>query len=314
MISSKELQLEDVLFPIIQAPVFAKINDKIFKIHGKKALINSNNNYPISVVSNCYKIITNKEAYNYGVECMKILFKMNNEKNIKIYNIKTPETMSFCHIDLITEDNHFSFQGYDKYFPFIRITNSYNTMYKLSFRVGFCRGICENGIIFGDESIKFSFSHLKNYERGIDFSIKEKEFETILNKFKSNIQILTEHSLPGNYSFELFCKAMNIKIDLSIENKEKRKKEIEKLKFIKQYYFSKLSEYIKQVGDNFYALYNVITDYSSNGIDENGTLAMRINGRQMKAGLWLKEISELLVSENLEYENYLKEYLEMMKN
>lgn len=302
------VSLKEITFPVDTAPVYIKTDkssNNFMQVKGKKAIINTNTNNPISIVSDGYEIITNKEAYEYGIICLKTLFKTGNEDIFKVYNIITPMTMSFCHIDLINEKINFSLFKNDKYIPFIRITNSYNTMFKLGFRIGICRSICKNGVIFGEDSIKYSFNHLKNSIKEIDFKIKEKEFETIFSKFKINVQNLINNTFPSQYSFALFCKAINYDTDVMNYDEKTKIRKLDNFNKLKKYFDSKHLYYTKEVGNNYYALYNVITDYSSNGIDNNESLAVRMNGRQLKAGLWLDDISELIRKNNIDFEDYL---------
>lgn len=302
------VSLKDITFPVDTAPVYIKTDkssNNFTQVKGKKAIINTNTNNPISIVSDGYKIITNREAYEYGIICLKTLFKSGNEKFFKVYNIITPMTMSFCHIDLINENIHFSLFKNDKYIPFIRITNSYNTMFKLGFRIGFCRSICKNGVIFGEDSIEFSFDHVKNSKKVIDFNIKEKEFETILNKFKINLRNLINNTFPSQYSFALFCKAIGYDTNVMNYDEKTKIRRLDDLNKLKKYFDKKHSDYSREVGNNYYALYNVITDYSSNGIEDDGNIAIRMNGRQVKAGIWLDEISEIISKDNIDYEDYL---------
>lgn len=302
------VNLKDIIFPIDTAPVYIKTDkssNNFVHFKGKKAIINAKTNNPISIVSNGYEIITNQEAYEYGIICLKTLFKINIEKYFKVHNIITPMTMSFCHIDLTDENIHFSLFKNDKYFPFIRITNSYNTMFKLGFRIGFCRSICKNGVIFGEDSIKFSFNHVKNSKKEIDFKIKENEFDSIFNKFRINIENLLKNTFPNQYSFALFCKAIDYDTDVMSYDEKTKIRRLDNLNKLKKYFDKKYSDYTREVGDNFYALYNVITDYSSNGSEDNGNLATRMNGRQVKSGIWLDEISELISKENIDFEGYL---------
>gem|GEM_PF-632419 len=303
--------LDDVIFSLEKRDVFVDLgNHKLDKIPGKKAIINANTKKPISIIGNDYEIITNKEAYEYGIQCMKTLFKLNGNDGIELFNIISPETRSFCHIDLFIKDKDFVTLE-EHYRPFVRVTNSYNRMFKLSFKIGVCRNICKNGMIFNSEAISFNYSHVKGAREKVNFKIKADEFERILNKFKSDMEIIREKTFPAEYSFLIFCKALDLTFDLSNVDELKSARETERLTSYRNIFNNKLDKYEKELGSNYYAIYNVITDIGTHGFDNDKLFATRVNSRQAKAGIWLDQITEMLRKENINYEVYLKDYLEL---
>lgn len=307
----KSLTLNDILFPVHKSPIYIKNNDNngFKKIAGKTAIINSRNDEIISVVSNGYEIITNEEAYNYGESSFKSLFKTVNEDRIEVFNIISPESKSFCHIDLRSKDKKVDILG-NEYFPFVRITNSYNAMYRLYFRIGICRWICKNGMIFGEEAIKLSYIHSKGAKERLKIQVKPDLIDNILNKFKTEVETLQQYSCEDKYKFPLFLKALGI--DPSKQsNKEENPLKIEKIQL---QFEDKLSKYEIELGKNFYALYNVITEFGTFGFNDERMLNTKINSRQTRTGGWIKEISELLTQKELNYEEYLEDYLEAIKN
>lgn len=307
----RNINLNELFFPILKQDIFTKPehSDKFYKIPGKVALINAISKQPISVVSNDYEIFHNKDAYEYGIQCLKILFKLNSKDKIEIFNIIRPETLSYCHMDLICPDKIFDYEQ-DKYFPFVRITNSYNKLYKLYFRIGVCRFICENGMIFGADSIKFSYNHVKGSKELIQFDIKENSMDSILNKFKSNLQILCQSKFNFDYTFPMIYKFIGITPGCKI----KTEKQYKILCNLNDKIEDLTKQYMKSLGDSFNTIYNVITDISSTGVKDENLLITKIHNRQTRAGFWLDQITELLRSKKFDYKEYLKEYLEISKN
>jgi hypothetical protein len=292
--------LNDITFPVRAAPVYTNVGNlggNYKRITGKKAIINCLTNDAISVVSDNYEIITNKEAYEYGLKCFTTLFKSGKDK-AELYNITAPKSGSFCHMDLVNKDKRFIYKS-DEFFPFLRITNSYNKFFKLSFRIGVCRDICRNGIILGEESIKFYFYHSKKARRMIDFSIKQGEFERILNKFKTDIDIIKEKTFPEKYSFLLFCKALGLTFDLHNEDENKKEKAKEKLVSYERYFNNILSKYVNQLGSNFYSLFNAITEVGTYGFESDKLFVTKVNSKQTRAGTWLNQI--VLVQRKMEF-------------
>lgn len=312
-----DLVLKDIIFPVVKAPVFTMMKEKpdeYIRIPGKIALIDSASDKPLSVVSNDYELITNEQAYEYGQRCMRVLFDMEKKSKIELFNIIAPKTRSFCHIDLFADKRDFKFQTKDEYKPFVRVTNSYNAMFRLSFNVGFCRSICKNGVIFGEESIKFTFSHTRDVKKEINFEIHKNGFEILLNKFKSDIELILSHTMPKEYSFPMFCKALGLNIDLTGMNEKEKTAKLENLNKTKTFFEKMMFKYIEQIGDNYYALYNAVTAVATFGFEEENLYVTRVNSRQKRAGIWLSQISDMLRKGDIDYEDYLKDYLELSRN
>jgi len=307
----RNTNLDELFFSVISQDIFTKIgaSDKLLKIPGKQVLINASNNTPISVVSDDYEIVTNKDAYGYGSDCMKELFKLKKDENIEIFNIIRPSTLSFCHMDLVCPTKKFEYKK-EKFMPFVRITNSYNKLFKLYFRIGICRSICENGMIFGEDSIKFSFNHMKGKNDKVHFDINSDDFERILDKFKSEIEILMENKFDFEYSVPMVYKGLGIKPNIDVKTKKQR----EFIVNLENKISDLLKIYRMSLGDNFYSIYNIITDISSRGIEDESLLITKIHSRQARAGRWMSYISNELRNERFVYDEYLEDYLKLRKN
>lgn len=310
-VNARNTDLNEIFFSVKMQEIFTKAGENgiSIKIPGKKVLLNARSNYPISVVSDDYEIITNEEAYLYGIKCLKTLFKITEEDGIDIFHINRPSTLSFCHIDITSKAKTFEYRS-DNYFPFVRVTNSYNKMFKLYFRVGVCRSICENGMIFGDNSIKFSYNHMKGASEKVNFEIESTALDKILSKFKSNVEILSDKSFNYKFLFPMVYKGLGVaprKQPLSTKQKENAVNldiEINRLNDI----------YLKQIGDSFYSVYNIITDISTRGIENESFGTSRTHNRQISAGRWMTVVSDMLRNDNFDYEKFLKDYLNASKN
>lgn len=310
----EEINFADIFFPVDEEKIYIKSGERYKAAVSHKAIIDSNSKKLISVVSNSYKLISNEKAYKYGKKCVKELFEINNESDIILYNIISPKTFSFCHIDLICNKSEMKIIK-DNYKQFVRVTNSYNTSYKLGFSIGFCRSICKNGIIFDKNSIDFKFSHIKNVNtEEIDFLIKKAEFENLKKKFVQDLEYLNGHKIEKKFGFALFCKALDIKFRLNGNSTDRQKKLAkEKLDTYQDYFYKKFDEYSKELGENLYSLFNVITDFSSNSDEINSSFTNTFNSNQRRAGRWLFDfIDHKKKGETIE--KYLENYLYLTKN
>lgn len=310
----KELNLKDISFPVTQENIFIKSGDNYKKAATYKAIINSEKGNLISIVSNSYKLITNDKAIEYGKKCMKELFDLKNESDIKLYNIISPKTFSFCHIDLICKKSDLRIIK-DDYMQFVRVTNSYNKSYRLGFSIGFCRGTCKNGIIFNQNSIDFKFSHSKNVNtEEIDFLIKKNEFGNLKREFIRDLEYLSNLQIEEKYNFPLFCKALDLRFNLNGNSTDLQKEKAkEKLENYQKYFYDKYEKYSTELGNNLYSMYNVITDFSSNSAEFNSSFTNTFNSNQRRAGLWLVDFTQRNKN-NLNMDDYLKDYLYLKRN
>lgn len=308
-VKERDINLDEIFFNVRKQDVFTEINGQKIKIPSNKVLVNAENDQPISIVSNSYEIVTNKSAYEYGLMCIKKLFNLDKVDKVNVYNISKPNTKSFCHIDIFCPDKKYVFKD-DEFFPFVRITNSYNKMFKLQFRIGVCRWICKNGMIFDEDSIKFSYSHMKGANNEINFDLKANVLEEILKKFKSDIEILSDNKFNYDFIFPMIYKGLGIKPykeDMTLKQKENAEKLNHTISIL-----NKTCQ--EQNGENFYSVYNILTDISTRGIEKESFAANKTHHRQLRAGKWVSEISEMLRKGPFNYTEYLKEYIETVKN
>lgn len=307
--TERNINLQEMFFNVNLQDIFTDINGHNVKIKGKKALINTADNIPISIVSDGYEIITNELAYEYGLKCLTILFKLNAHDKIEVFNITRPSTLSFCHIDIISPDRKFHFKN-DEYIPFVRITNSYNKMFKLHFRVGVCRWICENGMIIGDNSIRFSYNHMKGASEKVNFEIKADALEEILERFRNDVEILSNKQFNYEFLYPMIYKGLGMKPRKEPMSEKQR----ENAEEIDSAIVNLNKRYREEIGGSFYSVYNILTDICTRGIENESFAATRTHQRQLRAGKWLAEISTLLHKGSFDYKEYLKDYIESVKN
>jgi len=233
---ARNTNLQDALFPVGFVDIFidGMTDGEPFKpvkipVDKYQAIINQDNGDILCVVTKDYKLITNEQALEFGKECYKRVFNINDTKNFEVFNIVTSSTKTICHIDVIQKGYEINIYKQEVYIPYVRITNSYNRTRALSFDLGFCRKLCDNGVIFEKETIKFSFYHTKQIIKEVEFKILPNKLETLKNKFIEYSKKLSECPVPNEKAIPLMCKIMDIKFNL-----EKKGKELEKEKRTKK--------------------------------------------------------------------------------
>jgi hypothetical protein len=139
---SSNAKLQDLLFKVekeklyvdlvpIEPTLFDDSATQLILLDDYNAIVNKSNNEILSVVSRNYNLITNQKALELGKEAFTKLFKV--KADMKVYKVITSSRKTYCHIDLIHENVDLKVWEQDAWFPFIRVTNSYNRTYALAF-------------------------------------------------------------------------------------------------------------------------------------------------------------------------------------
>ena len=310
-------KLQDALFPVSISDVFRKgpSQKSLFKneqskfrlIPRFKAIVAEDTGHVFSVVAPDYKLVTNKEAVELGKICFDEVFSISDSRDMQAFNVIMPKTRSFCHIDFMHNSTGFKpFDG-DSWFPYLRVTNSYNRMYALNFDLGFCRGICKNGVIFGKRNIEFKYVHSKSStDPKIKFSLKAGEIASLEKSFVESILNLKRFHVPKPVMWALACKVFKFNIPTTstpkqLELFEKKQNKIDIL----------TDKYFGELGENGYAALNVLTDFASRPvgfISQEG----RIDLLQRKAGGWIEDFVKAIESRKFSFENFLGDYYKMV--
>jgi hypothetical protein len=103
--------------------------------------------------------------------------------------------------------------------------------------------------------------------------------------------------------------ALGLNLDLTSMNEKEKTVKLENLNKTKTFFERMMFKYTEQIGDNYYALYNAVTEAATFGFEEENLYVTRVNSRQKRAGVWLSEISDLLRTGDIDYDDYLKNYL-----
>jgi hypothetical protein len=151
--------IEDVLFPVELDNIYLEnTNSPMEKF---KAVVGDvgNEKRIFSVVTTNYNLIKNEEALNIGKESLKRLLDVKDLSSFEVFNVIYPKTKSSVHIDIIHKDYAMNIYRQEVYLPFFRITNSYNKTKAFKIDIGFCRELCDNGLIFEESTVQIKFNH-----------------------------------------------------------------------------------------------------------------------------------------------------------
>jgi hypothetical protein len=277
------------------------------KIPNASVLVNLRNGQPVSIIHNGYKIISNDAALALGEECFKMVFETADVNDLEVFNILTPITKSYCHIDLIHKNYELNLWKKEVYLPYLRVTNSYNGTRALSFRIGFCRKLCSNGVIFEKSTILYTYRHTKG-EIGetILFDNQKGKFRELEEGFQNYIHKLTEIEVPKKYSVMVLFKGLDLKFNL--QSKDPVKSEKAKMKFdqFRKRAVDLSDRYYAELGENAYAVFNIMTEYASDPQIDNGDMN-RVNGFQRRAGKWAEDFSQWMRTTDFNLEGYVQD-------
>lgn len=280
-------------------------NHKQKKVIGHKALIDVEKDRTISIVSDRYQLIPNRDAYYLADRIVRGVFEGKTLDDFICYNINMPSTRASCRIDLILPHNFYNPFGdqVEDWTPFVRISNSYNGTLCLRYEIGFCRWICKNGVIFDQRGLNISFTHteilrINTYEYLIERAKAEiGEIGDIWNAFQRKLKVLKSITLPRSSALPMYCKVFGVKAaDYSERQKDlygSRARQI----------MDASKDYFNEMGNNAYALFNVLTDYASFPAGPNAP--GNIHGYQKRIGHWAEEFIFAASKDKFSLANYI---------
>ena len=303
---SRNTKIEEIQFPVELKPVYTKGDDysRLSNYSAVTGLIGGKEK-TFSIVSKDYTLILNDEAIALGKNIFGKIFPRSSPEEFTIFNVKYPSSRSFCNIDLINKNYTLNIWDEEVYIPFIRITNSYNKSRKLRFELGFCRKVCDNGVIFEREFVSLNYNHykrsLKNIQEYSEKDLKLKKLKSIESRFRKYMKTLEEIKIEEKYFTPVTANIFGLKFN-SDSVSERYKKIIERQREEFSDIMAKLKhKYIIELGENAYSLFNTATAFVN---ETKFVKSVRHNDYQIKAGLWVKKIVRIKTGK------LIQEYLE----
>lgn len=309
-------RINDVLFAVERHSVFAGIPSNLFgdsyalPAKDNIALVNKRDQQVLSIVSKNYRLITNEEALEIGKKAFRSLFPSIITDHLIPFKVIAPRKLTSCHIDLVHQGVNLEKIKQDSWFPFLRITNSYNRTYALSFELGFVRALCSNGFIFDKKSVKVKYRHTAGsnpYIIEADVSklvAYEAEFVGYLNNLK-------RFYIDKKYVLPLLLKALNMNYDLKEEPLSlKEKNSREKFSQLKGLIEDLTDQYFNELNPTAYAFLNILTDFISHQ-DEYKMIPMymaHVNHYYNKPSHWMISFVDAIKKDSFDIEDYLGTY------
>lgn len=287
-------KLNDLMYSVSLQPIRAFSNffnrDIIYPSNKYLAVINEETAEIISVVSRNYKLLPNKEALHLAKSIYVSLFKNVNYDDLVPFKVIAPTSLASCHIDLVHKDVKLSHSDWqqDTWYPFLRMSNSYNRTKAFALELGFVRKLCSNGLIFNKETIEVKINHDKLQVDKLNLNVEklkkhEEMFVQHLNKMKAK-------EVQASQVFEMVCEALDLKFDVDSDDIKRKQREIERKDKIQKLVKHISDAYFSELGFNAYAVLSTITDFVSHQDDYNCLQGFSINPNifYKKAGQWMQ--------------------------
>lgn len=309
--------VENLFFPVVEKPVCYtdESSGKLYTIPKHKALVDDERGTVLSVVSDRYRLVDNRKAFEMVRPIADSFFGGKGLDDFECFNLLMPKTRASCRIDLTRRSScDFTLQNGDKYMAFIRMANSYNRSSRLTLIIGFCRWICMNGCIFGQKSYTFSVNHTDKSIRDPEFTkkvVKDATKEigdlaTMQREFSDALTRLEQIRMTPSQIRSLFCRVNGIELDKAkVESLTEAK--WENLVSLDSRLNELISAYVNDFGESAYAAYNVMTDYASYP-REGMRHPIRTPAYQRRVGDWLDGFTRFVSSGDCDLEDYFGEY------
>lgn len=310
-------QLIEILFDVKLQDIYSnsQLPDTLFKkpisTPYYKAIVNQQNGQILSVVGNNYRLIPNKVALEMGKELFLKLYPGTKVNELISYKVVAPASKASVHIDLIHKDVNFNVWEQETWLPFLRVTNSYNRSYALSFEIGFVRKLCSNGMLFNKRSMKIKYIHSNS--NALNIKNDSSKIGEVTSSFIKQCALLRNCILPGELTFAFVCHIMNLNLDLPEYPHLTRK--LNKLDDLYNLTKTLTTQYCTGETVNAYSLLNVVTDIVSHQNDYKNLTGYYFNVRSFytKPAEWMDEFSEAIKGKRFSPEKYLESTVYALK-
>ena len=293
-----EQGLQEILFPVQEVDVYAETEPgRRDKIPSKKALVNVDTRRVLSVVSDTYHLVLNKDALRLAERCCIAAFPNTAPANWRVFSVEAPRTGGHCRIDLTHKgvvpayDWSFSKTAQDRHEPFIRVTNSYNGTRRLAIHFGLVRCKCTNGMVVWDSSAKLSFKHDEtDIKRRIEREIDEAKFRNIIEEFRCQAMLLHAVPIPQPCFRPVILSVLRIRKPEGLPTDRQAdwnwlEREIDLI----------AEKYVNEFGLNGEALANAITEVATHPPASGhrySFIRRERHDRQRLVGIWVAEFGE----------------------
>ena len=283
--------VDQPFFPVSKVRV--RTSDTGHRFRRQWAVVADDTREIFSIVPEGYRLVTNTRAYELGSLAFALVFGADATSRLKVFNVTMPATRSWAHIDLTADGLEFAPWKKDTWLPFLRVTNSYNRSHALGFKVGVCRWICTNGLIFGERSFKLKITHAKdqNLEGRLVEEFGHRRFDW--TEYGERLRKLTRLLVPKERFLAGILEILGVKPPARLPRQRARGGGW----WRRGWPLSGLGHrYQETLGANAYALVNAASEYAGDVHAPLMTTA-RVDALQSRCGSWVDRVLKRYGSE-----------------
>ena len=286
------VDLKQAFFAVEMRPVQAPTRQGIWRnLPRHRAVVDADRDNVLAVVAPEYRLLTNAEAWDMAQDVMARAFQHQKAAALECFALRMPASRSYCEIDFIHPDAMFKVGGNDRWTMFVRMVNSYNRTRRLRLSFGFCRWICQNGLIAGAQSVDLTLSHTADLSRvGEELTRRVPNIQALESQFIERMGELQACPFPPDRMLDLLCHAFELRVPV---DPSKQRQTTERLCRIRDQALSVADAYFEELGPTAYAALNVLTDCASHPGDDARS-RLQIDAMERKAGTWAQSMADRL--------------------
>ena len=284
--------------------ILSKGENEFIRLPRHYGILDVERHHVISVVTHDnYELIRNEEAFEIArTKVVPKIFPTAVKDSFLCNQVVLSDSRGICYIDLCCHSYKPPRPFKDVWMPFIRILNSYNKTYKLSYVLGFCHRASQNRVIIADKMIPLSSAH-NDVLNKLDEEIRKK-FHDIARfevEFYDRLIELKKFYFPRKLMLALYCMVFGTGHE---ESKHMSFREREKRHDFVKSFDGWTKEFFDVHGDNAYAAFCVLAAAASRPITYF-TSENRMNTLQEKVGTWSHDFSASVKSPSFDIDEYL---------
>lgn len=311
---SRMTTLDDVMFRVNVVPAAAVVETaagtRLIRAKTVRAVVDAEDDRVLGVVGDGYRLVTNEQALDWARRCGQAVFPRTSPSDWSVFSVDGPSSGSFCRIDVAHRQTVLNFAGQtpgvprDAFGPFIRVTNSYNGQRALRFDIGLLRWICTNGMLIADQVVTFRFTHSKvALPQAPEFRVNQPKLSAWLDGFEANIAMLQGRMLTHAVILDLVLGVLRLRPPSAPDASAYLVSEWEAIQSHLQLL---ISRYTKEVGENAYAAFNVMTDFATRP-KGRGSYAREPHTLQRRVGVWMPDFCKRCRQPDFRMPDYLIE-------
>jgi len=301
--------LDDVMFDVETRPLFAWDGDRRMPVPQSEAIVALPSGRVVSVVGRGYRLVSHAEALELARRCARAAFPETNPGEWQVARVDAPSTGGTCFIDLAHNSAALDFSGVaakdkpDVYGPFVRVTNSYNRTRALNFDIGYCRKVCQNGLILRSTLITFKLNHRRSEIRdALRFDISPDRLARQRQDFQAFLRRLQACAVPPSAMAGLACAVLGLRAPEGVDTTEARLNAWESLSAL---IASASGRYEQELGANAYAVLNTVTEFASRP-PVNLLVRRDRHSLQRRAGEWAADFASTCADGQFDLGRYLE--------